>query len=155
MRNQDVIKVAGFLNHLKHSLSQDNPDQGRTAHALALGTAGAGLGGWLGYNKALNTAMADPFGNVDIWGHIGGKPGALEDLFKAAPTNLAGKVQEFGRMHGRTLPAIAKLRTGKMLLPALLAGGLGTAVGAMIPGKTQTPQDRMEKLWARRPDLLK
>jgi len=155
MKNLDLIKVAGFISSLKESLSKDNPERGRMIHAGLGGAAGVGLGGWMGYNNALNEAMEKPFHNIDVWGDIGAKPGVLKQLFADAPDTIPGKLSEMARSHGKMLPSFAKLRTSKLAIPALLAGGAGAALGSLIPGKTRTPRDRMEKLWSRRPDLLR
>lgn len=159
MKNSDLIKVAGFISSLKESLSKDNPERGRMVHAGLGGAAGAGLGGWMGYNHALNQSlnqMVDlpPNSTERLWRNIGLKPDITDELFGTAPKTLVGKAKEFGRYHKQFLPVIAKYRASKLAIPALLAGGAGAALGAMIPGKTRTPRDRAQELWRKHPGFF-
>ena len=127
MTSTQMLKVAGFADDLRHAMKGDRPSH--AGSVAAGGALGAGLGALGGYRHAAGQFAEAPLSHPGIFAQLFTRPGALDRIVQrslAAPSlkNTLG-------MHGELLPAIAKAAPGKLLMPALAAGGAG-ALGAHL-----------------------
>ena len=143
MHIADFQKVANMLVKVAES---DSP---RARRAFGLGALGGALGGTGGYLHTGANVATNPSAYPSILRKLTLDPRFWQTMF-AEMEGVKGP-----SLHRSLLPAIAKAAPKKLLAPAAALGGVGALLGAALPVHKPSPGERLQKLWARRPDLLK
>jgi len=144
MNANQLLKVSSFTAFIKVA-----DDLGNTALGAGLGAGAGAAGGYLHSSLyGMQPAAVQKF-QADM-----ARRGKLGELVKEVAEG-GGGLKSYLRKNVLAAPSIAKAVPGRIALPALALGGLGALLGSRVKHHEPTAGERLSKLWARRPDLLK